>query len=296
MQAPIAENFGGFSMTITKTRTLEYIEQEWGTYVERFQRLPKDVQEKRVGGMGYERFRDMLAHILAWWDEGMSIIHAIAEERPFERRKYDFDVFNAEAVAKYKDWGEAEFMSQFEKTRQKMGADLKSMDEALFENRRVKAWLHSVVYHHAREHLVALSRFLVIDLLRNEWATYIEDFNRLSEEKQKEFLAGQGFEDFHDLLAHVIGWWEEGARIITGIMDSPAFTWEELNTDAFNTSLVKKYSAWSQDDLFAHYEAVRLAMIDLTIDLPDDAFLNKDIETWLMDDVVDHYDEHPIPS
>jgi len=285
----------GLSMTITKARTLEYIEQEWGTYVERFQRLPKDEQEKRVKEMGYERFRDMLAHILAWWEEGMGIINATAEGRQIERRKYDADVFNTEAVAKYKDWDEAEFMSQFEKTRQKAGADLKSMDEALFKNRRVKAWLYAVIYHHAREHLIALSHFIIIDLLKNEWATYIEDFNHLSEEKQKEFLATQGFDNLHGLLAHVIGWWEEGARIIDGIMDSPSFTWEDHDADEFNAELVQKYSTWSQDDLFAHYEAVRLAMIDLTIDLPKDAFLNKDIETWLMDDVVGHYDEHPIP-
>lgn len=177
---------GGLFMTITKNRTLEYIEQEWGGYVERFHCLPEEVQEKRVREMGYERFRDMLAHILAWWDEGMRIISAIAEERPFERRKYDFDVFNAEAVATYKDWDEPEFMAHFEKTRQKMGADLKSMDEALFENRRVQAWLHSVIYHHAREHLVSLSRFIIMDLLNNEWATYIADFDRLDDEKKKE--------------------------------------------------------------------------------------------------------------
>ncbi|MCK7516285.1 MAG: hypothetical protein MZV64_00415 [Ignavibacteriales bacterium] len=68
-------------MSITKGRTLAYIEQEWGTYVERFQRLPKAEQERRVREQGYERFRDMLAHILAWWEEGMGIILAIAEER-----------------------------------------------------------------------------------------------------------------------------------------------------------------------------------------------------------------------
>ena len=190
-------------MSITKGRTLEYVEQEWGTYVERFQRLPKAEQEKRVREQGYERFRDMLAHILAWWEEGMDIILAIAEERPFERRKYDFDVFNAEAIAKYKDWNEAEFMAHFERTRQKMGADLRSMNEAVFENRRVRSWLHGIIYHHAREHLVALSRFLVVDMLENDWATYIEDFQHLDEEKQKEFIAKQGFANFHDLAAHV---------------------------------------------------------------------------------------------
>ena len=283
-------------MPITKQRTLDYVDIEWGTYIERFRRLPKTEQEKRVQQMGYESFRDMLAHILAWWEEGMGIILAIAENREFERKKYDFDAFNAEAVAKYKPWDEREFLAHFEKTRQKMGADLKSMNDAVFENRRVKSWLNGIIFHHAREHLVALSRFLTMDLLQNEWATYIEDFNRLDGEKKKEFLAGQGFENFHDLAAHIVGWWEEGARIITGILDTPGFAWESLDADAFNADLVKKFSAWSDDDLFQHYETVRVGLLNLTADLPDDAFLNRDIESWLADDVVGHYDGHPVPG
>ena len=283
-------------MPITKQRTLDYVDIEWGTYIERFRRLPKTEQEKRVQQMGYESFRDMLAHILAWWEEGMGIILAIAENREFERKKYDFDAFNAEAVAKYKPWDEREFLAHFEKTRQKMGADLKSMNDAVFENRRVKSWLNGIIFHHAREHLVALSRFLTMDLLQNEWATYIEDFNRLDGEKKKEFLAGQGFENFHDLAAHIVGWWEEGARIITGILDTPGFAWKNPDTDAFNTDLVEKFAAWSDDDLFQHYETVRVGLLNLTADLPDDAFLNRDIESWLADDVVGHYDGHSIPA
>lgn len=282
-------------MPVTMGRTLEYIQQEWGTYVERFLHLSKEEREKRVREQGYGRFRDLLAHILAWWEEGMGVIRAIAEERPFERRKYDFDVFNAEAVAKYRDWDENEFMAHFEGTRQKMEAELRSMKEAVFENRRVKAWLHAVVIHHAREHLVTLSRFLVVDMLENEWAAYIEDFRRLDEERKKDFLSKQGFATLHDLLAHVVGWWEEGARIITGIMDSPAFTWEPHDVDAFNRELVRKFETWSDDDLLRHYESVRLAMIELVAELPEDAFLNRDIEGWLRDDMVEHYDEHPIP-
>jgi hypothetical protein len=283
-------------MSITKQRSLDYVSEEWGTYVERFSRLPNEEGEKRVRAMGYERFRDMLAHILAWWEEGMGIIHSIAANREFARKKYDFDVFNAEAVAKYRDWDEHEFMAHFEGTRQKMGADLKSIEEALFEHRRVRAWLQAVILHHAREHLVVLSRFMVIDMLENEWATYIQDFERLDQEKKREFLAKQGFASFHDLVAHVVGWWEEGARIISGIMDSPSFTWESHDTDAFNLELTKKFSTWPAEDLFKHYESVRLALIDLTDDLPEDAFLNGDIEGWLKDDVVGHYDEHPIPA
>lgn len=283
-------------MPITKQRTLDYVSAEWGTYVERFSRLPQEEGEKRVKEMGYERFRDMLAHILAWWEEGMGIIHAVAASREFERKKYDFDVFNAEAVAKYRDWDEAEFMAHFERTRQKMEAELESMQEALFEHRRVRAWLNAVIFHHAREHLVALSRFMVMDLLENEWASYLQDFERLAEEKKQEFLAKQGFDSFHDLLAHIIGWWEEGARIITGIVGSPAFTWKSHDVDAFNLELTQKYATWTDEDLFKHYETVRLALLDLAADLPEDAFLNRDIEGWLKDDVVAHYDEHPLPA
>ena len=283
-------------MLITKQRTLNYVEIEWESYIERFNRLPEAEQAERVRQQGYEQFRDILAHILAWWDEGMDVILALAEEREFQRKKYDFDAFNAEAVDKYKSWDEAEFLSQFEETRQKMGADLRSMDEAVFEKPRVKSWIRGILINHAREHLVALSRFLVVDMLENEWKTYIEDFNELEPEKQTEFLSKQGFENFHDLLAHIIGWWEEGARIIMGIVNNPGFTWESHDIDAFNVELTEKYSKWSDDDLFRHFDSVRLAMIDLTADLPDDFFLNKDIEGWLRDDVVEHYNEHAISA
>jgi hypothetical protein len=282
-------------MPITKQRAVDYMQHEWGTYVERFKRLPKAEQEKRLRENGYESFQDMLAHILAWWEEGMGIIRAVAEEREFERRKYDFDAFNADAVAKYKSWDEAKFMAHFEKTRQDMEAELRSMKESLFENRRVRSWLNGIVFLHAREHLVALSRFLTMDMLEDEWSEYVERFQRLDPEKQAEFLSKQGVASFHDLLAHIIGWWEEGARIITGMLDTPGFQWTDPVVDEFNLMLTRKFASWSDDDLLKHFEIVRLALIEMVAELPDDAFLNVDIESWLAADVVEHFDEHFIP-
>ena len=283
-------------MPVTKQRTLDYVEQEWGTYVERFQHLPEAEQEERIQKSGYESFRDMLAHILAWWEEGMVIVHAVAEGREFERKRYDFDAFNAEAVAHYKPWNVDEFMAHFENTRQKMAADLRSMNETVFEHRRVRSWLNGIVIVHAREHLVTLSRFLVLDTLENEWSAYIENFNRLDAEKQKEFLSKQGVENFHDMLGHIIGWWEEAARITHGILNSPGFTWVDLVTDSYNITLKEKFASWSEDDLLQHFESVRLALIAMVAGLPNDAFINKDIESWLAGETVEHYDAHAIPS
>ncbi len=275
-----------------KKRTLDFLEIEWGTYVERFNRWPKEDGIKRVNDQGYQQLRDMLAHVLAWWDEGMEIILAIAEKREYARKKYDFDAFNANAIAKYRTWDEQEFFAHFEKMRQKTVASLSSMNEAAWEDVRAQRWIHAVFIDHAREHLVALSRFLALDTLQNEWATYIEKFNQI--EDKDGFVKKQGVETFHDLLAHVIGWWEECARMVNGILYQPGFTWDDHQTDLFNVELTKKYSSWSFDDLLKHYETTRLAMIELVQKLPEHAFVNNDVESWLAADLVGHYDGHPL--
>ena len=277
-------------MSSFKQRTLDFLEIEWASYIQRFERWPADEGLKRVNAQGYEQFRDMLAHVLAWWEEGMGIILAIAEDREYARKKYDFDAFNAEAVAKYKGWNEAQFLAHFEKTRQKTVADLRSMNKAAWENRRVQAWVNGIFINHAREHLVASSRFLILDTLEHGWGTYIEDFEKV--EDKAAFLSKQGVENFRELLGHAIGWWEEGERIIKGILSNPNFTWQDRDTDAFNRELIVKYNQLSDEEVQKQFESKRQDMVRFVKGLPDSAFTNKDIEGWLAADIAEHYDEH----
>ncbi len=135
----------------------------------------------------------------------------------------------------------------------------------------------------------------IMDVLQGGWGTYVEQFNALSPEAQAAFLQKEEFENFHDLLAHIIGWWEKGLWIITGILDNPSFTWEERDTDTFNRELVEKYRYWGEEDLLIHYENVRIAMLNLVADLPENALTNKDIRGWLYADVVEHLEDHRIP-
>lgn len=134
----------------------------------------------------------------------------------------------------------------------------------------------------------------VMHVLEEGWGEYVKQFNALSPEMQAAFLQKEGFDSFHDLLAHIIGWWEEGLWVITGILDDPSFTWEERDTDVFNRELVEKFRSWSKDDLLLHYENVREALLNLAADLPEDALTNKDIREWLETDVIEHLEEHKI--
>lgn len=281
-------------MSNLKQRILRLLKEEWGTYIERFDRLPADEKIKRVKEQGYESFRDLLAHVLAWWDEGLEVALATAEGREISRKTYDDAAFNAEAVSRYQSWGEAEFFAHFESTRCKMESSLKSLPEAAFENNCIKRWLHGIVIGHAREHIVTLSRALVMDTLENEWAGYMERFSQLDAGEQNEFLSKQGFENFHDIVAHVIGWFEETLRVVNRIVENPGYVWEGRDMDAYNVELVKKFSAWSEKDLSLHYENVRRSLMELVEELPDDAFRNQDIESWLAADVVGHFDGHAL--
>jgi hypothetical protein len=134
----------------------------------------------------------------------------------------------------------------------------------------------------------------VMQVLEEGWGEYIKQFNALSPEEQKTFLQMEGFSRFHDLLAHIVGWWEEGLWIITGIMGDPSFTWEERDTDAFNRELIEKFRSWGEEDLLLHYENVREALLNLVADLPEDALMNEDIREWLEADVIEHLEDHKI--
>lgn len=275
-----------------KQRTLDFLREEWGTYIERFDHLPAQEKTKRVRDSGYESFRDVLAHIVAWWETALEIVRETVEGREVPPWELDFDTFNAEAVRKYRSWDETAFLAHFEKIRRETETYLRSMPDEAWGNKRIAVWLRGVIINHAREHVFGLSSFLVADALENEWGEYVARFNRLKPDAQAKFLQKQGFARLRDLLAHIIGWWEEGQRIITGILDDPVFTWQEPDTDAFNAQLVEKFSRWPEADVLQHFENVRLALLDLLADLPEGVFDNRDIEEALASDVVEHFDEH----
>jgi hypothetical protein len=275
-----------------KQRIIAYMEQEWGSYVSRFSSLPKEEGLKRVNNMGYKEFRDLLAHIVAWWEEGIPIVLAIADEREYERKKYDFDVFNAEAVAKYESWEGERFMTHFEEVRLKTAADLRSMKDAAFENRRIKSWLHGIIIHHAREHLLVPSRFLTEDTLEYEWAEYTSSYQSLPPERQAEWLKGQGFARFADIVAHILGWWEEGLNVIGAVLKDPGFKERTIDTDQFNAELVKKYSSWSETDIFVEFEKARVKSLEFVRGLSDDDYETPVIADWLVADFIEHIDEH----
>src|SRR5690606_30971127 len=160
-----------------------------------------------------------------------------------------------------------------------------------FDDKRIQGRINGIFIHHAREHLVALSKFLTLDTLEHEWGTFVAKFD--ASEKKDDYLRKQGLARFEDMLAHVVAWWDEGVAAVKGALKDPSFVYKgPADTDAYNAEIVAKYQGMGSNELRTLFEQKRLEMIELVRGLPESAFEHPTIEEWLAADVVEHFDEH----
>jgi hypothetical protein len=266
---------------------------EWGAYPDKYRALSQDEQAEFSRKQGFT-LPQMLAHVGVWWEEARGIVVDAIEKRERPRRKYDFDEFNAASLARFQSASEAELMKWYESERQQILALVSSLDAEQIKMRRVYGWLDAVTLFHLKEHGIGAPRFLILDTLQREWAAYADRFHALSEAEQKAFLEKQGFPRFRDLVAHIVGWWEEGIRLIEGVAKDPAHRMPDMDTDAFNALVVQMFGLLAEVDVWKRYETARAALIELAINLPDDTYEHKEVQAWLRSDVIEHYFDHSI--
>jgi len=267
---------------------------EWGWYPDKFHRLPPDEQAEFLKRQGYASLHDLLAHVEVWWEEAEGIIRDTIAKRERPRRKYDFDEFNAASLARFKDTSKAELLKQYETERKQMMALVSSLTDEQMKNRRVHGWLDAVLLGHLKEHSLGAPRFLVLDALEREWAGALERFNALTAEEQKAYLEKQGFPRFRDLAAHIIAGWEYGIEIINAISKDPAYRPADIDDDSFNAKAVELYSELDEVEVWKKYESARQSLIELVINLPDEIYNHKEVQSWLRSDELEHYYAHAL--
>lgn len=134
----------------------------------------------------------------------------------------------------------------------------------------------------------------VLDNLNKDWKTYPERFNAMDPDRQVTFLKKQGYDSLHDLLAHIIAWWQEAIQIVNSIIDLQELPKKEYNLDEFNSAAIERFRNWQDADLMIHYENLRQALIDLVAELPENGLNNTRINFWMNACVVEHFHTHDI--
>jgi hypothetical protein len=137
---------------ITRMQVLDCLEREWGGYVDRFHVLPAGEQAEWLTKQGYQRFADLLAHVMAWWNEGFAAVSLLAGGQEVGNKEYDVDAFNAQAVERSAALDQAAVESAFEAQRKQWVAFVSGMPEATFAEHGVADRLCVEIIEHYAEH------------------------------------------------------------------------------------------------------------------------------------------------
>jgi O-glycosyl hydrolase len=140
--------------TVSREQVMDALEQGWGTYVARFRQLTSEAQAASLKRQGYARLADVLAHVLAWWNEGLHAVEALQTDPGFASPDYDVDAFNAQAVQRSAALSEAAVVAQFEAQRQAWLSLVRRLPDTAFANPRLAARMHMELIGHLAEHLL----------------------------------------------------------------------------------------------------------------------------------------------
>ena len=136
----------------------------WGTYVARFRHLSAAEQAAFLERQGYARLADLLAHVAAWWGDGlerMKLLRADPDLPPRENPQgvpsgYDVDSFNARAVEGVRHLEESDVIALFDSRREALLAFVRGLAPGELErNPALSKRLHVEVISHLREHEIS---------------------------------------------------------------------------------------------------------------------------------------------
>jgi hypothetical protein len=142
-------------MTITRGQLLASLHTDWGTFIERFRRLSPEAQAAYLQQQGYARFADLLAHVIAWWQEGLAAIPTMLSNPAYTSPDHDADQFNAQAVERLHDLNEAAIVAIFADLHQQWIDLVNGLPAEAFQNEKIADRLHIEIIGHYAEHSFA---------------------------------------------------------------------------------------------------------------------------------------------
>jgi hypothetical protein len=139
---------------ITRDQFIDCLENDWASFVSRFDALSPEEQRNYLRKQGYRSFGDLLAHIIAWWEDGSQVIDHMIEDPDFSNPDYNVDEFNARAVERFMSLDEIAVVQSFEFTRDRMVDLVRTLRLKDLEDERINTRLYYEIIQHLKEHSI----------------------------------------------------------------------------------------------------------------------------------------------
>jgi hypothetical protein len=122
----------------------------WQAYLPAVSELSEEERQAYLEVQGYERVRDLLAHATAWGEETLGVVPVLL--RGGEVPRNDADAFNAQALARFSLYSEAEVERRFAQANAALSRLLAVLPESALERPSVYKWLTTTIVEHFNEH------------------------------------------------------------------------------------------------------------------------------------------------
>lgn len=138
--------------TILREQYIDRLNNSWQPYIERYQRLSVKGKIDFLQKQGYETFAALLAHIIAWWQDGAQVIQAMRQDATLPLPDYDVDEFNARAVRNAGALTEAEVLQAYEAQRKAMLELVTQLSDRELYQENINTRLYYEILMHWTEH------------------------------------------------------------------------------------------------------------------------------------------------
>jgi hypothetical protein len=141
------------SITPTRLGTralLRALASGWQSYLPAMSALSADDTAAYLAAQGYERVRDLLAHATAWCEETLGVVPVLLQGGKVQH--YDDQAFNAQAVARFSYFSEADVERRFVLAHAALSRMLALLPEDALDQADVYDWLSGMIVDHFNEH------------------------------------------------------------------------------------------------------------------------------------------------
>lgn len=137
---------------VTREQIVSTLQNDWGTYIERFHRLPAAEQAAFLERQGCPHLAGLLGHVTAWWQDGLAVMDKMLADPAFPPPDYDVDAFNAVTTARFANVREEDAVKLFEATRTRLLDFVAGLPESTFADEHINHRLYCEVIGHSGEH------------------------------------------------------------------------------------------------------------------------------------------------
>lgn len=140
------------NMKPDRQQILEGLENDWVKFVQSFQQKSPQAQADYLKLQGYVRFADLLAHVMAWWQEARVDLPKMQADPGYQSPDVDVNAFNARAVEQCQRLSEEEIIASFELLRIALVNLVDNLPAEAWQDVRITGRLEMEVIGHLKEH------------------------------------------------------------------------------------------------------------------------------------------------